>query len=421
VDVARLKLAISAAIALLCAGFDPTRAQEPPRPSPAGCAEAGPNFIRLFDSSSCVRLGLDLTAEFTDDFARRDVYGEALRNEDGSVSVGYGTTPRGPDRHRPAGNLLVRPNFSLMMPTGYSPIWIHLRPSNTSVVDELTPAEIGPVLMDDAWASMGAFTIGRRFSFFDYNPGFSHKPGYASYRTTNVLAFTSPVSEGLTATLALEDGSHRRREDEVWALYRKDRLPDRLPDLVGAVHLERAWGNAHASFALHELTRVDALGCACPEGTKDIGVAGSLGVEYRQKFGETHGRIMLAGAAAEGALDYLGIPHFAPDYIADASGSITKTKGVSAIVSYEHVWLPNLRTSFSLSVYRTSSAADDLRWASKGYLGQFTVEFMPMPNVILGAELNHFLDAVKAEGALSEGPLEQAEIDRFLVYMRRFF
>lgn len=335
--------------------------------------------------------------------------------------MGYGSASREQDRHRPAGNLLVRPSLSLMMPTAYSPIWIHLRPSNTSVVDELTPAEVGPVLVDNAWASMGAFTIGRRFSFFDYNPGFSHKPGYASYRTTNVLAFTSPVGEGLSATLALEDGSYRRREDKVWASYRKDRLPDRLPDLVGAVHLEREWGNAHASFALHELTRVDALGCPCPEGTKDIGVAGSVGVEYRQTFGATHGRIMVSGAAADGALDYLGIPSFAPDYIADAAGSIRKTKGVSAIASYEHVWRPDLRTSVSFSAYRTSSGADDLRWASRGYLGQVTVEFMPIPNLILGAELNHFFDAVRAEDSLSEGPLEQADLDRFLVYMRRFF
>jgi hypothetical protein len=397
-------------------------AQAPPQPSAAGCAQAGPSFVRLLESSACVRLGLDVTAEFSEDFAGRDLFGEPLRNEDGSVSVGYGTASRGSNRHRPGGNLLVRPSFSMLMPTAYSPIWVHVRPSNTSVVDELNPAEVGPVLIDDAWASMGAFTVGRRFSFFDYNPGLSHKPGYASYRSTNVLAVTSPVNAGLSATLALEDGSYRRREDKVWASYRKERLPDRLPDLVGAVHLEREWGNAHASFALHELTRLDTLGCPCPEaGTKDIAAAGSVGVEYRQKFGETHGRIMLSAAAAEGALDYLGIPSFAPDYLADATGSIKKTKGVSAIASYEHVWLPNLRTSFSFSVYRTSSAADDLRWASRGYLGQFTVEFMPMPNLILGAELNHFFDAVKAKDSLSEGSLEQAERDRVLVYMRRFF
>ena len=178
----------------------------------------------------------------------------------------------------------------------------------------------------------------------------------------------------------------------------KERLPDRLPDLVGAVHLEREWGNAHASFALHELTRLDTLGCPCPEaGTKDIGAAGSVGVEYRQKFGETHGRIDAVGGSGGRRA---GLPRDPASPLITSPmrdrSSINKTKGVSAIASYEHVWLPNLRTSFSFSVYRTSSAADDLRWASRGYLGQLTVEFMPMPNLILGAELNHFFDALKA-------------------------
>ena len=69
----------------------------------------------------------------------------------------------------------------MVTPTEYGTLWIHVRPSNTSVADEFRPAEVGPVFVDDAWASMGAFTLGRRCSFFDYNPGFNHKPGYTSY------------------------------------------------------------------------------------------------------------------------------------------------------------------------------------------------------------------------------------------------
>ena len=154
---------------------------------------------------------------------------------------------------------------------------------------------------------------------------------------------------------------------------------------------------------------------------RELGFAGSVGAEYRQTFGTTHGRIMVAGAVAEGALDYLGIPHFASDYIADASGAIRKTKGFSAIASYEHVWLPNLRTSFSFSVYGTASAANDLQWRAKGHLGQLTIEVIPLPNLILGAELNHFVDAMKVADTASPGPLEQATIDQFLLYVRRFF
>jgi hypothetical protein len=416
--VARLTLAIGAATALLCAGVNTTAAQESAARTPVtNCADAGPGFIRLLDFSTCIRLGLDVTAAFADDVAQSDVYANAMRNADGSPAVAYGTESRTGNKHKLGGYVLLRPHLSMVTPTDYGPLWIHVRPSNTSVVDEFSPAEVGPVFVDDAWASMGAFTLGRRFSFFDYNPGFNHKPGYTSYRTTNVHALTAPVTDGLSATLALEDGSYRRRDDKVWASYRKERLPD----LVAAVHLNQDWGNAHAAVAAHGLTREESLGCSCPDGTRELGFAGSVGAEYRQAFGTTHGRIMISGAVAEGALDYLGIPHFASDYIADASGAIRKTNGFSAIASYEHVWLPNLRTSFSFSVYGTSSAANDLEWRAKGQLGQVTIEVMPLSNLILGAELNHFVDAVKVADAASPGPLEQATIDQFLLYVRRFF
>ena len=263
--------------------------------------------------------------------------------------------------------------------------------------------------MDDAWASVGAFTIGHRFSFFDYNPGFTYKPGYTSYRTTNVLAWSSPIYDGVSATFALEDGTYRRREDGVWASYRDKRAPD----FVASVNVERPWGNAHASFAAHGLSREDTLGCSCSGEAKDVGLAASAGVEYRHKFGDTYGRIMLSGAASEGALDYLGIPSFAPDYIADSEGQIRRTRGYSAIASYEHVWLPTLRTSASFSVYATSNAGDDFQWNSTGYLGQLTIEFMPVAKVVLGAELSRFFDAIRGTEDGFAGSREHGTTDRF--------
>jgi hypothetical protein len=216
--------------------------------------------------------------------------------------------------------------------------------------------------------------------------------------------------------LSLEDGSHRRREDGVWASYQDKRIPD----FVAAVNVERPWGNAHASFAAHRLSRDDTLSCSCADPATDVGLAASAGVEYRQKFGEMYGRIMFAGAASEGALDYLGIPSFATDYIADSQGQIRKSRGFSAIASYEHVWMPTLRTSASFSVYATSSAAEDFQWNTTGYLGQLTIEFMPVPKVVLGAELGHFFDSVRGKKGEVHGPREHGATDRFLLYIRRF-
>lgn len=382
----------------------------------ADCVEVGPGFVKIPGLNVCTKLGLDATLEGSDDFARFDLQAQSVRNTDGSVSATIRKSPRARE-HKASGTLLIRPHLSAVAPTDYGPLWVHVRPSKSSVSDDLRDFSTSPMFVDDAWVSVGALTVGRRFSFFDYNPGFGYKPGYTSYRTTNLFALTAPLSDGLAATFSVEDGASRRRDDGIWALYEKPRLPD----LVEAIHFNRDWGNAHASVALHPITHDGLLGCACTEESRALGFAGSAGAEYRQKFGETFGRIMVSAAVADGALDYLGIPRFAPDYISDADGAIRKTKGFSAIASYEHVWRRSLRTSMSFSVYGTTSAADSLRWGARGYLAQFTVEYMPISNLVLGAEINHFVDMLKAEDATSARDSEQAALDRLLLYVRRFF
>jgi hypothetical protein len=354
-----------------------------PAPAPQ-CAQAGPGFAQLGTFNACARFGLDATAEVGHHFIRDDLYVEGARTDDRVPLVYYGSVPRETGREGLVGTLLVRPSVTLVAPTDYGPFTVHVRASSTSSADRLEDVATGPMFLDDAWASVGPLTVGRRFSLFDYNPGFTYKPGYTSYRTTNVVALTSPLGNGAEATLALEDASERRRDEGVWAPYGEAKLPD----VVGAFRLNGNWGNAQAAFAVHELTRADWPDCACTGDAKELGFAGSAGVEYRQKFGGTYGRILLAGAAAQGALDYLGVPRFAPDFVADANGSLRPTRGVSALASYEHVWRPDLRTSMSLSWYGTDTAAGDLRWDVRGYLAQFTVEYMPAPNMLVGAEAN---------------------------------
>jgi hypothetical protein len=359
-------------------------------------------------------VALDATMEIDSSFARRDLIIETGRTDDGSIVASYGAISRDSDRHVMGGTLQLRPHFSAVSPTDYGPLWLHLRASTSSFAEDLHRVFVNEPFLDDAWASVGAFTVGRRFSYFDYNPGFGFKPGYTSYRTTNLVALSSPVSQGLSVTLAVEDGSARQREDGVWSSYKGWR-----PDLVAAIHLNQGWGNAHASFAAHEITH-DSSVCVCTPEAETFGFAGLAGFEYRHSFGETHGRILITGAVAEGALDYLGVPRFAPDYIADADGQLRKTKGYSALASYEHVWRPNLRTVVSLSTYGTSTSADGLRWQAQGYLGQMTIEYMPAPGWIVGAEASRLFDKVIASDPTSEGRAE-THLDRYLLYLRRFF
>ena len=378
------------------------------------CTDAGPNFKQIPNLDACARLGLDTTVELGHQFVRHDLDVEPLRGDDGIAFVNYGAYAREFDKHKVIGSGLVRPNLFLFAPTAYGPLSVNVRVSGQAVADNLNRVSTEPLFVDDAWASLGPATVGRRFSFFDYNPGFTYKPGYTSYRTTNLIGLTSPIGSGVEASLSLEDPSSRRREDGIWAAYAKGRLPD----LVGSVRVNGNWGNAHASFALHEVTQPDGVGCPCE--TREIGFAGLAGFEYRQKFGETHGRVMVTGAVADGALDYLGIPRFAPDFITHM-GSLRTTRGASALVSYEHVWRPDLRTAVSFSWYGTDTVTSDLRWYARGHLSQFTIEYMPAPNVFVGAEASHLSDAVKAEDAVTAATYERASMDRLLFYVRRFF
>ena len=388
------------------------------QPAPAQqCTEAGPGFTRLGNLNACARFGLDATAEVGHHFIRDDLHVEGARTDGRVPLVYYGSVPRELGREGLVGTLLVRPSVTMLTPTDYGPFTVHVRASSSSSADRLEDVSTGPMFLDDAWASVGPVTVGRRFSLFDYNPGFTYKPGYTSYRTTNVLALTSPVGNAVEATLSLEDSSERRRKDAVWAAYGDTRLPD----VVGALGLNRSWGNARAAFAVHEIARSDWPDCGCTGDAKEFGFAGSAGVEYRQKFGDTYGRILVSGAVAQGALDYLGIPRFAPDFVAGADGSLHPTRGVSALASYEHVWRPDLRTSVSLSWYGTNTAAGDLRWDARGYLAQFTIEYMPAPNMLVGAEANHLSDMVKGEDMEAAGQSARASTERLLFYVRRFF
>ena len=66
-----------------------------------------------------------------------------------------------------------------------------------------------------------------------------------------------------------------------------------------------------------------------------------------------YGRVMLSAAYADGALSYLQVPFFNVDYIADQDGTIRRSKGFSAVVAYEHLWTPTLKSTLSYSYYRT--------------------------------------------------------------------
>jgi hypothetical protein len=126
------------------------------------------------------------------------------------------------------------------------------------------------VYLDRAFIQFAGFTFGKTQSFFDV-------PDIAdmTYQTeevrnntggsaTPVFAYTAMLGNGVTATLSLEDYSERRTAVvdlstaalraaafTIGAANASDNHGNEVPDIVGNLRVDQAWGSAQVSGALH--------------------------------------------------------------------------------------------------------------------------------------------------------------------------
>jgi hypothetical protein len=175
--------------------------------------------------------------------------------------------------------------------------------------EQTQPTDTAEVaFMDRAFIQFGGLTAGRADSFFDFfslarynyiNNFISSNMGATGQQ---VLGYTFQFGNGLSATLAIEDGgsresginasSTRTRGRQVTDLNQAgglvatatgasvlDNGPAAMPDVVGNVRVDQAWGSAQIMGALHQnragYYNAVAGGAGCPVGT----AAGLLGTE----------------------------------------------------------------------------------------------------------------------------------------------
>ncbi len=150
------------------------------------------------------------------------------------------------------------------------------------------------VNVDKAFIQFAGLTAGRASSFFDFYAHdfeFAGASAGSDVASTNLLAYTATFGNGLSATLSVEDPIYRRtpifspysvgvatnggiggvavlavtnQPTPVFITYNTRGLPTgygyvdtiqrtRLPDFVGALRLDQAWGSAQLTAATHEL------------------------------------------------------------------------------------------------------------------------------------------------------------------------
>jgi hypothetical protein len=377
-------------------------AAQPVEAEPASLVEVCPGeaggFFRLPGTDTCLRIGGEVYTQAS--AAHGDEVSITPGRDDGRPTASYGTVPVG-DEFR---GLASRGDMTIQTQTGTEHGVLHtiVRLRGTIASSHLMEAYIH-------WAGL---TAGYRGSFFDVHTGYNETEGLSSDRTTNLLAYTFRLRPTLTVTLSAEDATFRRFQEGEWAQY----AGQRVPDLVAAVDYdpEEGWW-LHAAAAAHHIE--DQRGGS----GSTFGFAGNVGTGRHVRYSDrSTGRFVVTGTYARGALDYLGIPANAPDFIRDESGRLHLSEGYSALTSYEHYVTPEIRSAVTASLYRTWTETGALDWNTEGFWLTLGAAYLPAPGLSLGLDVTYYRDAVWAAGP-DQDPKAVAESVVGYGYARRVF
>jgi hypothetical protein len=270
------------------------------------------------------------------------------------------------------------------------------------------------VNVDKAFIQFAGLTAGRASSFFDF---YAHDFEFAGatlgsdIASTNLLAYTATFGNGLSATIAAEDPVFRRSViysptnnpggvtvNAAIATFAQSNSPapvfigytggaptrfsqvdviqrTRMPDIVGALRLDQAWGSAQLSAAVHELNVGNVQNGAgtgtgsnvsIPHSSNSYGWAVQGGLKINTPFIAPGDALYLQGAYGSGSQMYTGYCAFSGCYSQNAAtiqgqkfnqffndatvnpftGQLEQSTSFTATASYLHYWTPEWRSAF---------------------------------------------------------------------------
>ena len=298
--------------------------------------------------------------------------------------------------------------------------------------------------LDKGYIQFAGFTAGRVQSFFDFyadNYGFE---GIAnSDQSTQAFAYTATFGGGFSATIALEDPGVRndgiRGTTNVFGTTAGvTRGGSEIPDVVGVLYVEQAWGKAQLSAAYHQLNTVDNLAPLTSRDTE--GFAVQAGVQIKLPTLAAGDSLWLEGAYQNGAFLYQdsagnlnsgfnaafavgGIVHRDGDAVAtrNAAGgyNLHKSEGFSVMAAFQHYFTPN----FSDVIYGSYEevnygSAKNIDWFTGGGVGpasEYRIgnQFLwtPVNNLLIGLEVFYaHIDQTLARTPGAGGPTPIAAV-----------
>ncbi len=261
------------------------------------------------------------------------------------------------------------------------------------------------VYLDRVFIQFAGFTFGKTQSFFDVPDiaDMTYQTEYSRNNTggsgTPVLAYTAMLGNGVTATLSFEDYSERRTAVvdlstaalrgtafTIGAANASDNHGNEVPDIVGNLRVDQAWGSAQVSGALH-LNQAQYFGVpvapAGQQGHPDDkwGWAVGAGILLKMPW-DAKDTFAVAATYAEGATTYVwNVPGafgtrgnganltqvggVAAGWLDDAyfgpGGNLELPKTWNIQAGFQHYWTNSLRSSIwgSYSQYEANSSTID--------------------------------------------------------------
>jgi len=274
---------------------------------------------------------------------------------------------------------------------------------------------------DKAFIQWGGLTAGRFQSFFDFYADNDNYHGMGdSDTTTEGLAYTYAFGNGFSATVALEDGIERRNvigsvgATSAGAIFANtfsgaaftnfslafpatgnplfvagapfgsfdNGQRENVPDVVGALRVDQAWGSAQLSGAWHHVSTQGSTIVASTLASGAGSVPGGFGALTAEGWAVQGGvkinlpmiapgdDIWFEGGYSHGAVTYTngGYPGQGSgggnffgastlgvfDGNVDAFGKLKLTNSWSVMADYLHYWTPTIREAFFGSYYKES-------------------------------------------------------------------
>lgn len=297
--------------------------------------------------------------------------------------------------------------------------------------------------LNEAWVQFNGLKVGIQPSLFGFNrvPSVLN-PAYTSEITTAAASFTIGYAPNFSVSISAEDGSRRNYSEGI--LSREDSQLNE-PDWVGLVRYAKGNSLYHFSAARHEAhdTVMKDFTGGNEESVSGWAIAGGFQtkIDWGKYLGEAYarnpGRLSITAAMAEGAVGYLGIPFFAPDYVVSSGGKIERSTGWSAVAAYEHIWAPKWKSTLSYSLFNVNleSPAEPIIPAEfnmpspmvnfdlevTGSVLQAGLEHMLAPGMTAGVEVGYTW--TEAEGSYAGAKARDLEVSypHVGVYLRRSF